>query len=137
MPPRPAAIIALPTACDTKKGARQIDVDRLVPEVERQFFRRREECDARAVDEDVDAAERGQNAVDRLPYRGRIGNVASERRRAAAERLRFGLGRGSVEVDDCDPRPLGGEGVADRRADAGRAAGHQRAFSFQREIEID
>ena len=114
-----------------EKRALQIDSDRLVPVVERQLVSRRKEHNAGAVDQDVDAAECGQSAVDRLLHRRRVRHVASKRHRAAAEGLRFGLGGGDVEVDDGDPRPLGGEGGADRRANAGRAAGDERALALQ------
>ena len=43
---------------DGMEGGRQVDGDDLVPFLDREILHRRDELDARIVDEDVDAAER-------------------------------------------------------------------------------
>ena len=114
-----------------------VDGDRAVPVVEEVVLvlaRVRRQRDAGVVDEDVEAAERAGDRLDRTGAAGPrsatsvttpIGRVVAV---GAADLLDDGIDAVLADVDDGDPGPLVGEQVGGRPAHAARRAGHQGAL---------
>ena len=107
----------------------QIDVHRAVPVLRRHLVDRLAVIVGGVVDQHGDRPERGPHARDRRPQRLDVGEVAADE-----ERRMRGAPKGSptsasrrfaVDVDEGDLRALAGEGLDDRRADAGSAAGDE------------
>ena len=86
---------------------------------------------ARVVDQDVDRAELGLDALDRGIDRRAVGHVADERQTLAAGELDGLLGRLEPNVKRRHARALGGQPPHDRAADPGAAAGDHRHACLQ------
>jgi len=91
--------------------------------------------DAGVVDEDVDAVFL-ENFVEGLLDGGLVGDVASERRRAAPGLLDFGgdfFGSGEVEIEDEDGGSSGSEAESNGAANAAACTGDRGNFAFESE----
>jgi hypothetical protein len=90
---------------------------------------------AGVVHQDIDAAIRGQRAVEHAGHGSRVADIGLGADGAPASgfylaRQLFGL-RGLAGVIDDDRRAVRGEALGNRRPDAPRGAGHDRDLSVQ------
>ena len=113
----------------------EVDVENVVPfiigDVEEGPF----DFDAGVVDDDVEAAELGDDIGDHFFNFGAFAHVCGDRERGGGKRRDFGAGGGiacsSGEVIDGDVRPFGSEAFGDAAADAGVGAGDEGDFVFE------
>ena len=97
-PPRPAAAIVARDRLAHEEGAAQIDRHHLVPVGLGHVEGRAGEAQARIVDENIDAAVRGDDAGDGFVDRGDVAHVQALRVHSEALRLRLGRERRRVSV---------------------------------------
>ena len=119
-----------------EKRAARVGVENIVPLFEGEAFERSRSEGAGVVDENVEAAELGDDSGDCSAYRGFGAHIARRGDSAAAESgdLRGGLrGLGMrFEISDCDVGAGMSQGEGDGATDAACSAGDKGDFTGER-----
>ena len=129
----PPALLALHDrrhSLDAEEGGGSIDPEDAFPQLQRhpvQILERHQLVVGGVVDEDVDPAELGQDPLDHLLERGRVGDIGLKGRAARPQGRPFGdqpLGLLLRRlVNPGDMHPLGGQRPADPLPEAPRGSG--------------